>query len=133
MNFNVIHIAGRLTRDPELTTIPSGTSLCKFGIASNHRYGDTDEVCFVDCTAWDKSAEFVNRFFTKGKSIMVTGRLQLDKWVDNEGNNKSKHVIRVDRATFTDEPKQDGQAPAPRAPAAPPVPEPAPSFDDNPF
>lgn len=89
---------GHLTRDPEMKQIGDAI-LCKFTIAMNHRTSKGDDVCFVDVTTWGKQAEFVNRFFTKGKPILVEGKLKQDNW-EKDGKKYSKHSISADTVSF---------------------------------
>lgn len=104
MNFNRVFLGGNLTRDVEMKTIQSGTSIAQFGLAINRRWkdaggADKEEVTFVDCNAWGKTAETIARFFTKGKPILVEGRLKLDQW-EKDGERKSKLSVVVESFTF---------------------------------
>ncbi len=104
--FNRIIMMGNLTRDPELRQLPSGNSVCRLGIAANRSYknkqtGDmVEEVCFVDVDVWGAQAESCNQYLSKGRPVLVEGRLKLDSWQDKEGNNRSKHSIVADRVVF---------------------------------
>jgi single-strand DNA-binding protein len=99
-DFNVIHILGRLTRDPELRTSQSGTSIAKFGIANN-RGKDSDKVSFFDCVAFDKQAEFANSYLKKGKPIIISGSLSQSTWQDKDtGQKRSKVEILVSEIKF---------------------------------
>ncbi len=105
---------GNLTRDPEL--VPVGeTQKCRFGLAVNGRpytnkAGEkTQDTLFLDCEAWAQGAELINKFFTKGKPIIVDGELRLDQWDDKEtGVKRSKHYLRVNQFEFP--PKNAGAA-----------------------
>ncbi len=150
-NFNRIIIIGNLTRDPEYNQLPSGQGLCKLGIASNRQYKNratgemASEVCFVDVTVWGAQAESCNQYLQKGRPILVEGRLKLDTWKDQEGNNRSKHTITAERVVFLGS-RQDAEAgfgdtqaatqqtaqPATEAPAAA-LKEEAPFSDELPF
>ena len=104
-SFNRIILVGNLTRDPQLSYTPANTAVCKFGIATNHKWKDRDgnareEVCFVDCTAFGKAGETFNQYMTKGRSVLVEGRLKLDQWTTPEGDKRSKHEVIVDNFTF---------------------------------
>ncbi len=136
-NFNRIIIIGNLTRDPEYNQLPSGQGLCKLGIASNRQYRNkatgemVSEVCFVDVTVWGAQAESCNQYLQKGRPILVEGRLKLDTWKDQEGNNRSKHTITAERVVFLGS-RQDAEAgqdsgyqAAPAAPAGTAPAEPA--------
>jgi len=101
MSFNKVIAMGRLTRDPDLRTIPSGTPVCEFGIAMDSGWGDNKKTCFIDVTVWGKQAEFVSKFFKKGDGIHLEGRLDFETWVDkNGGGKRSKHRITAERVTF---------------------------------
>ncbi len=105
MNYNKVIMVGRLTRDPEVTFTASSTAVCDFGLAVNHEYKKADgekakEVCFIDCTAFGKTAELIKQWHSKGTEILIEGRLQLDKWQDKEGKDRSKHCIIVNNWTF---------------------------------
>ena len=96
-NYNYCAFEGNLTRDPELET-KNEKSICKFSIAVNDHKG---EASFVDCVAFGQTAEFVQKFFQKGKSIIIQSKYKQDKWVDKTtGDNRSKPSFIVDRAHF---------------------------------
>jgi len=105
MNFNKIFLAGNLTRDPKLSYLPSQTAVVDFGMAVNRKWNDKDgqakeEVCFVDCKAFGKAAENINKYFSKGKPIFVEGRLGFDQWETREGATRSKHYVTVSNFQF---------------------------------
>ncbi len=114
-NFNRIIIIGNLTRDPEYSQLPSGQGLCKLGLASNRQYKNkatgemSQEVCFVDITVWGAQAETCNQYLQKGRPVLIEGRLKLDTWKDQEGNNRSKHSITAERVVFLGS-RQDAEA-----------------------
>ena len=96
-NYNNCDFEGNLTKDPELET-KNEKSICKFSIANNDHKG---EVTFVDCVAFGKTAEFVQKFFQKGKSIIIKTRYKQDRRVDKTtGENRSKPTFIVDPAFF---------------------------------
>ena len=104
-SYNRIILVGNLTRDPQLSYTPANTAVCKFGIATNHKWKDRDgnareEVCFVDCTVFGKGGEVFNQYMGKGRSVLVEGRLKLDQWTTPEGDKRSKHEVVVDNFTF---------------------------------
>jgi len=104
-DFNRIIMAGHLTRDPQLMYTPSNTAVCKFGIAVGRKWKDRDgnqkeETCFVDCTAFGKTAETINQYLSKGRAVLVEGRLSYQQWTDKEGKNRSKHEIAVESFQF---------------------------------
>jgi single-strand DNA-binding protein len=104
--FNKVILMGNLTRDPQLKYLPSQTAVAEFGIAMNRKWRDAqgqdrEEVCFVDCSAFGKTGEFINQYFTKGKPILLEGRLKLDQWEDKQGGGKrSKLSVVVETASF---------------------------------
>ena len=94
---NHIVIMGRLTRDPELRHTQSGTAVTSFSLAVDRDYKSQDgerETDFIDVVAWRHTAEFVNKYFSKGKMAVVEGRLQIRGWTDqNGGKRRSAEVI----------------------------------------
>ena len=104
-SYNRIVLVGNLTRDPQLSYTPSNTAVCKFGIATNHKFKDRDgnmreEVCFVDCTVFGRAGETFNQYMAKGRTVLVEGRLHLNQWTTQEGEKRSKHEVIVDNFTF---------------------------------
>ena len=80
-------------------------AICKFGMATNRKWRDRDgnmreDVCFVDCTVFGQSAETFNQYMSKGRSVLVEGRLQLNQWTTPEGEKRSKHEVFVENFTF---------------------------------
>ena len=119
---NKIFIMGRLTRDPELRTTNSGTSVASFSLAVNRNYKGADgekETDFIDCVAWRSTAEFAAKYFAKGRMAVVEGRLQIRPWTDKEGNNRRSAEVIVDNMYFGDS-KRDGDTGGAR-PASGPV------------
>jgi single-strand DNA-binding protein len=106
-SFNRVILAGNLTRDPQLSYLPSNTPVCKFGLAVSRKFRDKegnqrDEVCFVDLNAFGRTAEMINQYFQKGRSILVEGRLQYREWTNQEGQKRSKLEVVVDTFAFID-------------------------------
>lgn len=105
-SYNRIIMMGNLTRDPELKQLPSGQSVCRFGLASNRQFKNkqtgtmVQEVCFVDIDIWGSQADVCKQYLAKGRAVLVEGRLKLDSWQDTDGNKRSKHSIVADRVTF---------------------------------
>ena len=124
---NKIFIMGRLTRDPELRRTQSGTAVTSFSLAVERDFksqGGEKETDFIDVVAWRNTAEFVAKYFTKGRMAVVEGRLQTRDWTDREGGKRVATEIVADNIYFGDS-KRDGagdygSAPAPSysAPAA---------------
>ncbi len=105
-SFNKVILMGNLTRDPEVRQTQSGTSVCRFSVAVNRSYtgqdGATkDETCFVEVDCFGKTAENIGKFFTKGKPILVEGRLRQDTWDDKTtGQKRSKLTVVLERFEF---------------------------------
>ena len=99
-NFNKIILMGYLTRDPELKYLPVGTAVVNFGIATNHKYKDKTEVCFVDCRCFGARAAAIHKYVGKGDPLLVEGRLTFDQWQDQDGTERSKHRITVENFVF---------------------------------
>lgn len=100
---NNIVLAGRLTKTPELKTTNSGVDVLPFTIAVNRAYAKSnDEVTadFIPCIAWRKTATFISKYFNKGDGIVIKGRLETRKWVDNNGNNRVSYEVIVENTEF---------------------------------
>ena len=109
---NQIVLMGRLTRDPELRRTGSGVAVASFTLAVDRDYaaqGQEKETDFVDIVAWRNTAEFVSKYFTKGRMAVVTGRLQIRNWQDKEGNKRRSAEVVADNVYFGDS-KRDGTA-----------------------
>lgn len=107
-------IIGRVTRDIELSTTKSGHNVVSFSVALNKR-GKEDEAIFLDMVAWNKAAEILAQYATKGKQIAIVGHLDVEKWEDKDtGKNRSKVVIVVDDFELLGS-KGDGQGHEPTA------------------
>lgn len=104
--YNRVILMGNLTRDPELKQAPSGTPVVDLRLAVSEQYrdkqtGETKEVtCFVDVTAWSRLAELCSQYLSKGRPILVEGRLQYDEWKNKEGETRSKLRVRADIIRF---------------------------------
>jgi len=102
--YNKVILVGNLTRDPELRFLPSGMAVCSFGLAVNttfKRSGETvKETCFIDVTVFGKQAENVHEYLSKGRSVLVDGRLRYRTWEDQEGKKRSKHEITAQTVQF---------------------------------
>ena len=134
-SYNKIIMLGYLTRDPELSYLPSQTPVVEFGMATNYKYNDKEEVCFVDCRCFGKRAEAIEKYFAKGRPILIEGRLTFDQWEAQDGSKRSKHRITVDTFTFVDSGKDNGAGNGRQANAEPPasVPQSLPEDFDVPF
>ena len=94
---NIIVISGRLTRDPEIRYTKESKAVCNFSIACN----DSDEkVNFFDCQAWEKTAEIINEYCKKGNKILITGRINQQRWDDDNGGKHQKNVINIQSFEF---------------------------------
>ena len=103
---NKVFILGRLTRDPELRHTQSGTAVASFSLAVDRDFKDkqTGEKTtdFIDVVAWRNTAEFVSRFFTKGRMAVVVGSLQIRAWEDKEGNKRRTAEVIAESVYFGD-------------------------------
>ena len=109
---NHIVIMGRLTRDPELRRTGSGIAVASFTVAVDRDFGGRDggekETDFIDCVAWRQTGEFVSKYFTKGRMIVVSGRLQIRGWTDKDGNKRRTAEVVADNCYFGDS-KRDAE------------------------
>ena len=109
---NHIIIMGRLTRDPELRRTGSGIAVASFTVAVDRDFGGRDggekETDFIDCVAWRQTGEFVSKYFTKGRMIVVSGRLQIRSWTDKDGNKRRTAEVVADNCYFGDS-KRDSE------------------------
>ena len=102
---NHITIMGRLTRDPELRRTGSGVAVASFTLAVDRDFtsnGSEKETDFIDCVAWRQTGEFVSKYFTKGRMACVSGRLQIRKWKDKDGNERRSAEVIADSVYFAD-------------------------------
>ena len=118
-SFNKVILIGNMTADPELKQTASGISVCSFSIAVNRRVGRQQEagqqtVDFINIVAWRERAEFVSRYFTKGKPILVCGQLQTRRYTDNQGQNRTVVEVQADEISFVSEAPQNGQTARPQ-------------------
>ena len=128
-------LMGRLTRDPELRHTSAGTPVCSFSVAVDNGYGENRQTDFINCVAWNKTAEFVSNYFSKGKMIIVVGRIATRTWEGQDGKKNYSTEVVVNEVSFGESKRSqegggDYSAPAPRA-AAPSAPV-APAFPDQP-
>ena len=111
---NHIVTMGRLTADPIRRVTASGIPVTSFSIACDRDFKNADGekvTDFIDCVAWRNTAEFVSKYFTKGRMAVVDGRLQLRDWIDREGNKRRSAEIVVNSVNFGDSrPKEQSQA-----------------------
>ena len=107
---NKVFLMGRLTRDPELRKTQSGTAVASFSLAVDRDYKAQDgnrQTDFIDVQAWRHTADFVSRYFAKGRMAVVEGRLQMQDWTDKEGNKRRSAVVVAEQVYFGDSKKAD--------------------------
>lgn len=108
---NKVITMGRITKDIELRRTGSGVAVASFSIAVDRDFGKNEqgekETDFFDCVAWRQTAEFVSKYFGKGRMIVVDGRLQTRNWTDKDGNKRKAVEIVADNVYFGDSKKQD--------------------------
>lgn len=113
---NKVILMGRLTRDPELKQTTQGTSVCSFSIAVDRRFvkqGEERQADFINIVTWRQTAEFVSRYFTKGRMINVVGSLQTRSYDDQNGVKRYVTEVVADEVNFCgDRPAQQGGQPA---------------------
>ncbi|MBT3200091.1 MAG: single-stranded DNA-binding protein [Phycisphaerales bacterium] len=103
-NYNKVILAGNMTRDPQLSYTPAQKPVVDFGMAINRKWRGQDgqqheETCFVDCRAFARTAEVINQYFSKGRPILVEGRLHFSSW-EKDGRKHSKLRVTVDSFEF---------------------------------
>ena len=117
---NKVILMGRLTRDPEMRHTNSGTPVTTFSIAIDNGYGENQRTDFVNCLAWNKTAEFVTKYFTKGKMIIVIGRISTRSWETQDGKRAYATEVVANEVTFG-ESKTSPQLNTPQTAAQPPM------------
>ncbi|MHC4982079.1 MAG: single-stranded DNA-binding protein [Planctomycetota bacterium] len=150
-NYNRVILMGNLTRDPQMSYLPSQTPVVEFGLAVNRRWRGQDnqqreETCFIDCRLFGKQAETFNQYMSKGRPVLVEGRLHFDTWEGKDGVKRSKHRVIVERFAFVGAPPAGAGRQQPAAPrqaeesrqpsledSEPSSPEPDDAGDDIPF
>ena len=119
--YNKVIMMGRICSDPELKTTPNGTNVCSFRIAVDRRFqqkGEERKTDFFNVVAWRSTGELVNKYFGKGRMILVEGEMQTRQYTDKAGNQSTWYEINAERVSFTGE--KSGNAPAAdTVPAAP--------------
>ena len=104
-DLNEVVLSGRLTRDAELRYTPNGTAVTDIIVASNRIWSKDsekqEEAPFVDVTIWGKQAESLAKYMTKGRHVMLTGRLKLNKWEPDEGDKRSKLTVTAEKVNLT--------------------------------
>lgn len=122
-SFNKVILMGNLTRDPELKTLQSGMRVAKLGLAVSEMWRDktTGEqkelTCFVDVDVWDKLADLCGQHLSKGRPVLVEGRLRMDEWTTKEGEKRTKLVVRAENIKFVGPAPQRAEGGSTQAPA----------------
>ena len=102
---NHITAAGRLTKDPELRRTQNGVAVASFTIACDRDIKDASgnkQTDFIDCVAWRNTAEFVDKYLTRGRMVIVSGRLQMREWTDKNGSKRTNAEILAENVYFAD-------------------------------
>jgi len=104
-SINHCTLLGHVTQDPRFKTLPSGKSVCEFGLALNRRWLDINgnakqETTFVDVTAWNQQAEVITEYCRKGRPLVVEGRLEQERWETPAGEKRSRLKVVAQRVTF---------------------------------
>lgn len=105
MNYNKVMLIGNLTRNPQLSYLPSQTAVVDFGLAINRKWKSKDgegkeETCFIDCKAFGRTGENLNKYLNKGDPLFVEGRLSFDSWTAQDGSKRSKHRVIIESFQF---------------------------------
>lgn len=117
--FNLVVLTGRLTADPELKYTPNNIPVTSFSIAVSRRYkaGEETQADFINIVAWQKTAEFVTKYFSKGSMIGIEGSIQTRRYQDKEGKNRTVFEVVANNVQFV-ESKREGNPSANEAPAS---------------
>ena len=110
-NLNEVRLIGRLTRDPQSRALPTGSTVAEFGLAVNERYKDRDgnlqeRPVYVEITTFGKLSETVDKYLSKGSSVLVEGRLETDAWETEQGEKRSRLKVKADRVQFLGAPRK---------------------------
>ncbi|MDR0679298.1 MAG: single-stranded DNA-binding protein [Puniceicoccales bacterium] len=113
---NRVYLIGNLTRDPEVRTTPSGTCICRLGLAVTRQFRNADgssreEVLFIEVDSFGRQAETIARYMTKGRPILIEGRLRLDQWESQNGEKRSRVMVVAENFQFLTAPnrQQEGE------------------------
>ena len=114
-SFNKVILVGNLVADPELRQTPNGISVCRIRLAIQRRFAKAEQeqqtADFIDVVAWRQTAEFVSRYFKKGRPILVCGQIQSRNWTDKDGGKRTSVEVVADEVSFVD--SKSGQDGAP--------------------
>ena len=122
--YNKVIILGNLSKDIALRYSPGGSAIANTAIATTRKFKGADdtqkeEVLFIDVTFFGRTAESVNQYLHKGSKILIDGRLKLEQWTDQQGQNRSKHKVDVESFQMLDSKPTDGQSAAKHDNASP--------------
>ena len=120
--YNRAVLMGRICNEPELKSTPSGTHVVQFRLAVDRSYqakGEERKTDFFNIVAWRGTAEFITKYFSKGRMILVDGELQTRQYEDKNGSTQTVVELIVDKASFTGEPKSGASSPAQYTSSAP--------------
>ena len=104
---NQITIMGRLTKDVELRRTATGTAVASFTLAVDRDFSKENETDFIECVAWKNTAEFVSKYFSKGRMAIVSGSLQIRNWTDKDGNKRKTAEVIANNVYFGDSKRND--------------------------
>lgn len=116
-DYNRVILVGRLTRDPELRYLESGTAVARLGLASSHRWTDPktneprEERCYINVDVWGRMGEVCHQYLKKGRLVLVEGRLVFRQWETPSGEKRSVHEVRADSVRFLGRPEEAVGAP----------------------
>jgi len=104
-SLNKVFLLGNLTRDPEMRYLPSGSPVANFGLATNRKYTGQDgqkkeDTLFVDIAAFAKTAELCSQYLSKGRQVLIEGRLKYRTWEAQDGQKRNKLSVVAERVTF---------------------------------
>ncbi len=110
---NHVTIQGRLTKDPEVKTTQSGIKFCNFTVAWSEKYKEVESKCFLNCKAWRGTAELLGKYWSKGKEILLEGRLLTEEW-EKDGQKQTRQTLDVQNIHFTGKGESKGGQAAPK-------------------
>lgn len=113
-SYNKVILIGNVATDVELNTLQSGTKVADFRLAVNERYKDKEgngkeRVAYVTIETWSGLAETCEKYLSKGRAVLVEGRLKMDEWENDEGEPRSRLLITAENVNFLDKPKEKGE------------------------
>lgn len=107
---NKVILMGRLTKDPELRYTGTQKPVCSFTVAVNNGHGEEKHTDFINCVAWNKTAEFISKYFAKGKMIILAGRIGTRAWDGADGKKRYASEVVVSEAAFGESKKEDNSS-----------------------